>query len=88
MEVSSFELMRKILEYGYFHVGSSTVQSLSSTYEAIRLTVKGCQKVFAKPKFSLDDLKDLESKLVLITGRNAEYRNQVDQYLDVSVTSV
>ncbi len=64
-------------------MGSSTEQTCS-IYEAILLKSKDGHKL-SKPRLSLDELRDLESKLVLITGSNAEYRQEVDQYLDVSV---
>ena len=41
-------------------------------------------KQLGKTSYSVDDLRDLESKLVLITGSKAENRTEVDQYLDVS----
>lgn len=40
-------------------------------------------KKLLKTSYSLDDLRDLESKLVLITGSKAENRGEVDQFLNV-----
>ena len=37
-----------------------------------------------KTFYNLDELRDLESKLVLITGSKAENRTEVDHYLNVS----
>ncbi len=68
-------------------MGSSTERNFREIYEAIELTVDGSrdQRVLSKSRYSLDELRDLESKLVLITGTKAEHRHQVDQYLDVSL---
>lgn len=56
--------------------------------EVISLTLKEkkekSEKRLTKLKFNLEDLRDLESKLVLITGRNAENRKMVDLFVDVS----
>ncbi len=67
-------------------MGSSTEQT-SSIYEAILLKLEDGHEL-SKPRLSLDELRDLESKLVLITGSNAEYRQEVDQYLDVSMVHI
>ena len=39
---------------------------------------------FSKDQFSLSDLNDLESRLVLITGTEAQSREKVDYFLKVS----
>ena len=41
-------------------------------------------KRLPKHKYTLDELRDLESKLVLITSSNAENRKEVDLFLNVS----
>lgn len=57
--------------------------------EVIGLTLKESKgKRLAKKKYNLEELRDLESKLVLITGRNAVHRMMVDLFLDVSSLSV
>lgn len=42
------------------------------------------EKRLPKLKYTLDELRDLESKLVLITSNNAENRKEVDLFLKVS----
>ena len=42
------------------------------------------EKRLPKHKYTLDELRDLESKLVLITSNNAENRKEVDLFLKVS----
>ena len=41
----------------------------------------------AKKKYSFNDLRDLESKLVLIRGRGTKGGAEIDRFLDVSVTN-
>ena len=36
-----------------------------------------------KKEYSLDDLRDLESKLVLITGKYAAGKKEIDKFLKV-----
>ena len=40
----------------------------------------------AKKSYSFNDLRDLESKLVLIRGRGTKGGAEIDSFLDVSVT--
>ena len=39
----------------------------------------------AKKVYSFNDLRDLESKLVLIRGRNTKGGAEIDRFLDVSI---
>ena len=80
VEITSFELMRNILQYGYFTIESR--QGSNDIRDVVCVDLDG--KIFAKKKFTLDELRDLESKLVLITGSKTEHRKQVDNFLDVS----
>ena len=84
VEVTSFGKMRNILAYGWYRVGSHNIQAVYSIQDMIYLKIENAGKQLPKTSFSLDDLRDLESKLVLITGSKAENRKEVDQFLNVS----
>ena len=49
--------------------------------DAIKLRILRSNAV--KTEYSLDDLRDLESKLVLITGKDTAGRNETDRFLNV-----
>jgi len=84
VEVTSFGKMRNILAYGWYKVGSHSTQTVLSIHDMIHLKLENTGKQLHKTSFSLDDLRDLESKLVLITGSKAENRKEVDQFINVS----
>ena len=73
--------MRNILQYGHFTIESR--QGCNDIHDAVRVDLD--DKKLAKKNFTLDELRDLESKLVLITGSKTEQRKQVDLFLDVSL---
>eukprot|EP00731_Ephydatia_muelleri_P024237 Em0016g508a len=78
VEVTSFELMRNILQYGRFTIESH--QGCNDIHDVVHVDLD--DKKLAKKNFTLDELRDLESKLVLITGSKTEQRTQVDLFLD------
>ena len=84
VEVTSFGKMRNILKYGHYRVGSNSTQTVQSIHDMIHLNLESTGKQLPQTNFSLDDLRDLESKLVLITGSKSENRKEVDQFLNVS----
>ena len=91
MEKSSFGQMRNINELGYYEIGFIRKDILSSRSEAIQLHLKKpADKKVTLPqyRYSLDELRDLESKLVLITGPESSERQEVDHFLDVSTFSL
>ena len=65
-------------------MGSHSTQTVHSIHDMIHLKLENTGKQLPKTSFSLDDLRDLESKLVLLTGSKAENRKEVDQFLNVS----
>ena len=86
MEVTSFSQMKAIINYGCYSVGSAKALICQSYHEVIQLTLrekKGGEKL-TKKKYTLEEVRDLESKLVLITGSKEEHRAQVDTFIDVS----
>ena len=84
VEVTSYGQMRNILKYGLYQIGV-TIQSksVSTIHDLISLKLIVRDKKLSKTSYNLDDLRDLESKLVLITGSKAENRTEVDYYLNV-----
>ena len=60
---------------------------MDSVHDVIRLTLVPQTGIkLLKAHYSLDELRDLESKLVLITGSKAENRAAVEHFLDVCNT--
>ena len=78
--------MDNIFHYGCYTIGSNKAQICHSYHEVIRLSLKEKerQKRLTKKNYNLEELRDLESKLVLITGSRAENREHVDIFIDVS----
>ena len=85
MEKTSFGQMRNINQYGRYEIGSLKKGILFGRSETIHLELRHSkQKKIAKLQYTLNELRDLESKLVLITGRESKERKEVDVFLDVS----
>ena len=85
VEVTSFGQMRNINSYGSYEIGSLKKSILTSRSDAIHLRLKQSKtKRIHKLQYSLDEVRDLESKLVLITGRESEERKEVDIFLEVN----
>ena len=76
--------MNNILCYGHYIIGGVKGKTVHSIHDVIHLKLEKSGRQFSKKSYSLDELRDLESKLVLITGSNAKNREQVEQYLNVS----
>ena len=76
--------MRNILDCGYFHVGLNRPLPVQSINDIIYVRLIDKEKQFPQTSYSLDDLRDLESKLVLIGGTKSEHRMDVDNFLNVS----
>ena len=85
VEVTSYGQMNNIFEFGCYKVGTKKSVVCQNYSEVIHLSLKERGKRLAKKSYNLEELRDLESKLVLITGSKAEYRAQVDLFVDVSV---
>ncbi len=81
---SSYYQMENILAYGQYCVGVAMDETVRSIYDIVRLKLDVRHKPLPKTSYSLDNLRELESKLVLIKGNRAEYRIRVDQFLNVS----
>lgn len=83
VEVTSFGQMRTINKYGRYCIGSSKKEVHTSQSQVIKLIVD--KNRLHKTCYYLDDLTDLESKLVLITGRDSQEAEKVDKFLKVCV---
>ena len=85
VEVTSYGQMDNIFEYGCYRVGIKQPVLGKSHFDLITLGLKekDIGKHLAKKSYSLEELRDLESKLVLITGSNAENRKQVELFINV-----
>lgn len=84
VEVTSFGQMENIIEYGHYRVGSDKPSIFQNINNLIHLRLEERNKRLSKKIYTLDELRDLESKLVLITGSKAENRKRVDQFLNVT----
>ena len=84
VERSTFGQMNAIIQYGRYRVDSSTLKVVKSIHKVISVVLEERDKRLHKRFYTLDELRDLESKLVLITGSRAENRETVDLFLDVS----
>ena len=69
--------MNNILAYGSYLVGSKRPQIFHSIDDIIHLILTERDKPLTKKHYSLNELRDLESKLALIVGKNAENRTEV-----------
>ena len=84
VEATSFGQLSNILTYGQYSVGSSSRSTFQSIHDnIICLDLKEIDKPLPKKHYSLDDLQDLESILVLITGSEDPHRDEVDIFLKV-----
>lgn len=79
--------MDSIIEHGCYQIGIKDPVICKNQNEVIGLSLEvPDKKKFLRAEFTLEDLRDLESKLVLITGRDAEKRKTVDLFVNVSDT--
>lgn len=85
VEITSYGQMNNIFQCGCYKIGIKKSEICKSHNQVISLTLKETGgKRLAKKRYNLEELRDLESKLVLITGRNADNRKVVDLFLNVS----
>lgn len=78
--------MKNILEHGTYIIGSPSNVILSVKSEIISLKIRVNALKVPKCIYSLDDLRDLESKLVLITGQDSPEIQEVHKFHNVSYT--
>ena len=87
VEVTSYGQMNNIFDYGCYRVGSrkNVICKTHSEVISLSLNERRSKKRLTKISYNLEDLRDLESKLVLITGSKAENRAKVDLFQDVKL---
>ena len=83
VEVTAISKVNDINQWGEYKISSSEEMPLLFIGDAIKLKIHRPNAV--KPEYSLDDLRDLESKLVLITGKNAAGKMETDKFLNVQM---
>ena len=84
VEVTSYGQMDNIQSCGHYIVGGGGDRAMDSIHDVIELILtppKG--RKLLKNSYTLNELRDLESKIVLITGTRAENRAAVNNFLDV-----
>ena len=77
---TSFGQMDNCIMYGEYRIGERRSTLLYEISEAVVLNMEADHK----RKYTLDQLRDLESKLVLITGSTDPRREKVEGFLNVS----
>ena len=86
IEVAAIARVNDVNEWGEYIICSSEQLSLSDIGDAIKLKILRSQAV--KTEYSLDDLRDLESKLVLITGKQTAGKSEADKFLNVCIVLI
>ncbi len=76
--------MKNIKTYGCYTIGSQSLVVHTSLKEVVQLDLERRDKQLTQLKYTLDDLRDLESKLVLITSQDSEESGEVDLFMKVS----
>ena len=80
-EVTAFSEVNDINQWGEYKIYSSEEMPLLFIGDAIKLKIHRHNAV--KQEYSLDDLHNLESKLVLISGKHAAEKVEIDKFLNV-----
>ena len=65
IEVGTFDKVKTILLYGKYCISCKYHQIFHSDKEIVTITIKDCP-YSSQPQYTLSDLKDLESKIILI----------------------
>ena len=73
--------VRDINKWGEYKITSTKETPLLFIGDAIKLKINREKAV--KEEYSFDDLRDLESKLVLITGKYTDGKVEIDKFLNV-----
>ncbi|CAI8017205.1 E3 ubiquitin-protein ligase rnf213-alpha [Geodia barretti] len=75
--------MDNIHNFGCYFIGGKGNVAMDTIHDVIHLTlIPGEEKELLKTSYNLDELRDLESKIVLITGSKAGNRAAVDHFLN------
>ena len=74
--------MNNILKFGLYHVESKPTSVSVCDVISVEIKTKDTKRI-SKRKYTFDELKDLDGRLVLITGNMADNRGLVDMFRDV-----
>ena len=93
LEVSSFSQLDMINSRGLYHVGCIDTKGYQfhsnlTAEDCVKLQIvaEGTETAGSGKEYRLNDLLDLHSKLMLISGRNKKTRtDDVDAFVDVSL---
>ena len=80
-EVTAMSKVMDIIQFGEYIISSTEEMPLLSIGDAIKLKIHRHNAV--KREYLLDDLRDLESKLVLITGKHTTEKPKTEIFLNV-----
>ena len=80
MEATVIDQMKTILQHGHYTVDAQCDGDIGDLIWAdVDMHDTGSKHI------NLDELKDIESKLILTTGSKSENRQEVEKFLDVSL---
>ena len=73
IEVGTFDKVKTILLHGEYCISCKYHQIFQSDKEIVTLTIKDCP--YSNQQYTLSDLKDLESKIILIRDSESSAEN-------------
>ena len=76
--------MKNINERGSYTIGVGDKVVETQLANVIKLRISTSGKSVQQSSYTLDELRDLESKLVLITGRDSKEKGDVYHFINVS----
>ena len=85
VERTSYGQIKNIYQYGSYTIRCRRGAYTSQSQVIIHLDLNNPEKSLPKNSYTLNDLCDLESKLVLITSHESTEDNEVQVFLQVSV---
>lgn len=87
VEQSSFKQLEHIQSHGQYSVSSAAKRSFSRVQiqDVVQLNILPEDAYAIKRQYTLDELRDLESRLILVTSQEAKNRKDVDQFIHVSL---
>lgn len=83
IEVSTFDQVKTILLYGEYCISCKYHQIFHSDGEVVNLIIKDCP--YLNQQYTLSDLKDLESKIILIRDSRSSTANGESAGIQLSV---
>ena len=82
VEVTSIKQVDDINKYGAYTIHCDEQKQLQSIENAVSLKIARVEAAIRN--YSFNDLRDLESKLALIRGKNNKNAPEIDRFLNVS----